>query len=435
MADVQLLLLSKAILHQDLRLVVNSRITPDFFNDDRYRQVFEYLLKHWSQYGTAPDEEVVKRAYPTFEPVDDPQPTEYFIDQLRERRKHALAVEGLDAASRLLIAKETPGTADAMLQAMHEAVVQARLETMAAMDEEASLTTNDYLLLIRERMDDPGYLRGISTGYMGIDLVTGGLQPEQFVVLIGTPKSFKSATLLSMALNVRAQAKVALFVGFEMSNTEQKDRMYSLLSGVGLTKIMRGNLSAKEERAIERAAHILEAGRPFFFSTDITSATTVSGIQAKVQEYDPDVIFVDGAYLMQSEIRGVEPGSPQAITSISRGLKRLAQSTKKPICVTTQASLARAKGGVLSLSSAMYSQAWGQDADIFLGVERQSIEGKEESDEKGSAIVKFRVLESRSGPRADTYLEWDWSKGSVKEVDGSVKEAIRNRSDQGDPGY
>ena len=33
---------------------------------------------------------------------------------------------------------------------------------------------------------NPGYLRGISTGVQGIDYVTGGLQPEQFIVIIGT---------------------------------------------------------------------------------------------------------------------------------------------------------------------------------------------------------------------------------------------------------
>ena len=51
--------------------------------------------------------------------------------------------------------------------------------------------------------------------------------------------------------------------------------------------------------------------RPFIFSTDITSATTVSGIQAKIQQYQPDVVFVDGAYLMQSEL----PKSRAGITT------------------------------------------------------------------------------------------------------------------------
>ena len=223
-----------------------------------------------------------------------------------------------------------------------------------------------------------------------------------------------------MAKAVHEQAKVACFIGYEMSNVEQTDRLVSLYSGVSLTKIMNGTLSEKEFKAVQKALRAVEGMRPFIFSTDITAATTVSGVQAKIQQYQPDVVFVDGAYLMQSEQSGVEAGSPQAMTSISRGMKRLAQSQKIPIVVTTQASLTRSKSG-LSLSSAMYSQAWGQDCDIMLGVERVR-EEKEQAElvdeiNAGPAIVKFRVVESRSGPRRDTLLEWDWSRGSVTEID------------------
>jgi hypothetical protein len=123
---------------------------------------------------------------------------------------------------------------------------------------------------------------------------------------------------------------------------------------------------------------------------------------------------------MQPDDDKIEPGSPAAMTSVSRGFKRLAQSSKIPIVVTTQASLVRSRSG-LSLASGMYTQAWGQDCDVFLGVERQT-DDKDQPDHAGPAKVKFRVIESRSGPRRDTLLEWDWSHGSVTELD---PEAIR----------
>jgi hypothetical protein len=31
--------------------------------------------------------------------------------------------------------------------------------------------------------------------------------------------------------------------------------------------------------------------------------------------------------------------------------------------------------------------------------------------------VKFKVIESRSGPRKLTMLEWDWAHGDVSEID------------------
>jgi DnaB-like helicase C terminal domain len=204
------------------------------------------------------------------------------------------------------------------------------------------------------------------------------------------------------------------------------DRTVSLLSGVSLTKIMNGTLNAREEKAIDRALAEIEAMRSFIFSTDITSATTVSGVQAKIQEYQPDAVFIDGAYLMQSELVRVEPGSPQALTNISRSLKRLAQSSKIPIAITTQASLVRSKGG-LGLQSAMYTQAWGQDSDIFLGVERMGERVADETVSTDPVQVKFKVIESRSGPRKEVILEWDWNKGHVEELDAAV---MRQRLDR-----
>lgn len=417
MADWQAAFLSKVILDEEMQAAVAAGITTEFFRDERYQRVYEFLTAHYGKHGTAPDTEVVAQAFPTMEWKPQRQALSYLIEQMRRDRKFVLLTQGLTMAADHIESED----ADEMEVAMHSALVQARLETSQSQDAdftERQVHVEERLL---DRMDNPGMLRGISTGFKGIDFVTGGLQPEQFIVLLGTPKSFKSATLLAMALAVHAQAKSPLFIGFEMSGIEQEDRTTSLLSGVGLTKIMNGTLSQKEFDAVQRALRAIEPMRPFVFSTDISSATTVSGVQAKIQEYQPDVVFVDGAYLMQSEIQGVEQGSPQALTSISRGLKRLAQSSKIPIVVTTQASLVRSRSG-LSLASGMYTQAWGQDCDVFLGVERQTEDKDREPDHAGPAKVKFRVIESRSGPRKDTLLEWDWAHGSVTELD---PEAIR----------
>lgn len=418
MADWQHAFLSKVVLDGEIMAAVNARITPDFFPDDQYRKVYTFCLDHWQSYGTPADEDVVHGAFPAMRWKPQAQPIGFLIDRLLAHRQFVIVTGGMtEAANYVHDPPDDPETARHLIEPLQGALIQARLETSAARDFDITLSRSSIEELLEDRQQNPGHLRGISTGVDGIDYVTGGLQPEQFIVLIGTPKSFKSATLLHMARAVHQQARVPLFIGFEMSNTEQTDRLLSLASGVSLTKIMQGKFNLQEFREIQKALKLLEDMRPFLFSTDITSATTVSGVQAKIQEYSPDVVFVDGAYLMQSEIPGVETGSPQAMTSVSRNLKRLAQSQRLPIVVTTQASGPRSRGG-LSLSSPMYSQAWGQDCDILLGVERQT---KDDEDETGEATVKFKVIESRSGPRKEVYLVWDWSKGSVRELD-PVKE-------------
>ena len=64
----------------------------------------------------------------------------------------------------------------------------------------------------------------------------------------------------------------------------------------------------------------------------------------------------------------------------------------------------------------MYTQAWGQSSDVLLGVERL----EPDQDDQDEVVVKLKVLTSRSGPRAEAVLVWDWNKGRVTEVDPST---------------
>jgi hypothetical protein len=62
--------------------------------------------------------------------------------------------------------------------------------------------------------------------------------------------------------------------------------------------------------------------------------------------------------------------------------------------------------------------------------------GERKADETGTepVPVKFRVIESRSGPRKEVVLEWDWHRGSVQELDpAAMKERLDRHS--GKPSY
>jgi replicative DNA helicase len=415
--DIQHALLSKIVLNQDVTTAITARINSDFFTDDRHLRVWKYIIDYWGKYGESPDEAVMKLAFPSYEWKDYSQPIGYFIEALRKRRQRAIFTDMLNNAARLLQATDEPDAEEQLHQLVNDAIWQARTETAPTLDqkleeESSGINLDDSL---EDRMDSPGMLRGISTGIQGIDRVTGGFQPQQFIVLIGLPKSLKSSLLLYMAWQAHRQAKSPLFIGFEMTNQEQMDRLLSLISEFSLGKILNGQFTPRQKRQMMWKFRELQQGVPFTLSTDLESATTVSGLQAKIREYIPDVVFIDGAYLMMSEIPKVEQGSPQALTDIARSLKKLAQTLCIPIVVTTQASIHRAKGGQLNPYSAMYTQAWQQSADVLLGVERV-VTDTEENDQT-EVPIKVRVLNSRSGPRTDTHVVWDWSRGSVTELD------------------
>lgn len=415
MADIQHGALSKMVVEGELRSFVDAKITAEFFPDEKWKSVYIFLLNHWKKYSAPPTEDVVKASFPTYAGkwiTNDLQPVQYYIDQLRHRRENFIYLTALQAAADVVADDEDPEKHSNLRRILHEALVQAKTETGSTRDTDLVSGAEAIIQRLAERRESPGHLRGLPTGFDGIDYVTGGLQPEQFIVITGVPKSGKSSFLLYMAKHIHSLGKVPLFVGFEMSNQEQEDRLVSLISGVSLTKIMNGSTERKEFWKVQKALRRLKDLNSFILSADVTSTTTVSNLQAKIADYQPDVLFVDGIYMMESDRldpRQYPKGSPQVLTDISRSLKQLAQSARIPIVVTTQSLVARARGG-LTLASIGYTSAFGQDADLILGVERQP----------DSNLSKFHVMESRSGPRKDVMVEWDWDRGSVTEIDLSV---------------
>ena len=406
--DVQKAVLSKALHDEDFVVLVDARITPEFFPDPTYCRVFEYMLKHWQDYGTAPDLPVVQKAFPSQDWPVHRQPMGYFISQLQKRRAMTILTDALNQAALVISNEEETDPEKTIENTLASALARVRIEVSSSYDTDITQRGYEIAQRLAQRRENPGYLRGISTGFKGIDYVTGGLQPEHLVTITGTPKSFKSATLLYMAWQAHRQGERPLFLGFEMSTVEQEDRLVSLMSGIGLTKIMTGDLSDREEAAAVRAVDMRKSMQSFVLSSDITSATTVSGVQAKIQQYQPAVVFIDGVYLMDPE-GPFDKGSSFALTDITRSLKRLAQQQRIPVVITTQSLLARSKSG-LSLHSIGYTSSFGQDSDLVLGTERLN-------EENMQPIVKFHVIASRSGPRQETFLQWDWAHGRVDEID------------------
>jgi len=411
--DVERALLARIINDQSLPLVVKGRITPEFFRDDTLRRVYEFMLDHWKRYTQAPDLAVVKRSFPSY----DWEPTEhnidYLIDALRDRRHMTILYTALNEAAGLVVKKDDPEITQKIHTLLGEALLRANSEVSPAVDITNEEWGVELINLLEASRNNAGYMRGIATGFTGIDYATGGWQPEQFIVLMGLPKALKSSILLYMFLHAHQQAKRPLFLGFEMSSMEQGQRAASLLSGISLTKIMNGTTTDAEHRLIKAAVRRMVDRRLFCFSEDITNGMTVSGVRAKILDTQPDIVFIDAAYLMQSEIPKIDTTSPAAMTDVARSLKQLAQSTRIPIVVTVQASQTRAAGGKLNAGSAMYTQAWRQSADVLMGTER--ILRGDNDDEAGDVMVKVRVLASRSGPYAESDILWDWRSGFVDE--------------------
>lgn len=408
-ADNARRLISRIVRERHIDTVLLRGVAPDWFNIPEDRQVFDFLTEHYRTYGEVPTGVTVKDNYPSYRLLKVDDSLEYLVDQFLDHRR-AVATQNM--------LNEAVGLWDGNGPRDYERVLSVLRESLRELDE-VSATVSELDLVVEPdgrfheylvRKERDGELLGYATGFPTIDRATAGLQPGQLVTILASPKAGKSTLALKMASVIHQNGSPIVFQSFEMSNLEQQERFDALRAGVSHNRLRRGALSESEEDAYQRMLGSL--GDVPFVLADSASGITVSALAAKVSSRVPDVLFVDGVYLMIDEVTG-EANTPQALTNITRSFKRLAQRLNIPIVITTQALLWKMQGTRLSEKSPGYSSSFLQDSDVVLGLER--IENED-------TTRTLRVIASRNCGPADVTCVWDWNAGVFEEIEGGFEE-------------
>jgi replicative DNA helicase len=403
MADLEQEMISSLMLTRDFTVVSKFAITDEHFFDPTHAKVFTWIREHHQQYGEVPTPSMLKRNWPTYDLIRVEHNGDYYGAELRQQLMHQYLID------------TTADLQDAITDRDPEAgylALARNLELMAPIasgmtDEDLTQTWEARIERYRIARNQKGFLRGLSTGFESIDRVTLGMAGGQFWVLVGLPKTGKSTILLAFAIAVHNHNRRPLFIGFEMTNEEQSTRHDSQLAHVDSLDLMSGRMSREDERLLLSALEPREAMAPFLVSSDVQSATTVSGIAAKIDEHRPDAVFIDGLYMMDDE-SGEPKGSSAALTNITRGLARLTRLKDIPIIGTTQvlASKVTRSFGITS-SSVGYSSSFHQDCHVLVAVE---------ANDTTEDMQTLKLLGNRSGPKVDIDILWEWDTSTFEEI-------------------
>lgn len=408
MANAEHLLISKVLQTGSVSEVIEAGLRPDHFTGD-YQRMWIWMLDYWRKHGAVPTARVFKQEFGDVNVYDaEAEPFSALIDELYYAYKREHIITSIANAMPLL----NDNDVDEAYKKLSEGLQKASLETARLRDVDIIQNWEQRLARYEEMRNMPNALRGIPTGFMGLDRITAGLRPQQLITFVGEAKKGKSMMSLIMANSAHQHGVTPMFVSFEMSIEEQEARYDALLSGISHTKIIRGDITSKEMEKIQKALRLQKNMHPFHFTEDSSSLTTVSAIAAKVQQYRPGILFVDGVYLMDDE-NGEPKGSPQALTNITRSLKRLAQRFDIPIVGTTQVlswKLGNKKSRQVTADSIGYSSSFVQDSDLVLGVES-------DPDIDNQSII--RVILARTAPKGEVRIKWDWQNMDFTEVDES----------------
>jgi replicative DNA helicase len=393
--DNEYRLVSKVITDRNIIPVIEAGVKDDWIVDDDLRRVWKFVREHYGTYSEVPTYTTVKDNYPNFTALKVEDTIDYLIDQTIAFRRKTIALQGAST----VIEKLQGNDHESAILEMSNTVTLVNAQgiqgtTHIDVNADPTIRFKDY-----ENIQN-SILLGIGTGFEKIDEATAGLQGGQLITVIAPPKTGKSQIALQMAINVHEDGKVPMFQSFEMNNHEQLQRHDSMRAHISHGRLRRGKLFESEETRYHDMLADSEGKQPFHL-VDAINGLTVDSLVAKAEQLSPDILFVDGVYLMMDSVTG-EANTPQALTNITRALKRVAQRLNIPVVITTQTLLWKMRGNKVSADSIGYSSSFFQDSDVILGLEPVD-------DDENIRLLK--VVQSRNCPPSETSITWGWDTG------------------------
>ncbi|MBT4856905.1 replicative DNA helicase [Candidatus Uhrbacteria bacterium] len=275
--------------------------------------------------------------------------------------------------------------------------------------------------LHRER----GKLRGIATGFKGLDNLLAGFQKADLIILAARPSVGKTSLALDIIRNVsvRQNAPVGFF-SLEMAKEQLVDRLICAEANVDLWKLRTGRLSDRDDdfpRIGEALASLSEA--PIYI--DDTPVANIMSLRAKARrlkaEHGLSLIVIDYLQLMEGRSRNSE-NRVNEVAEISRGLKQIGRELEVPVLALAQLSRAveSIKPAIPKLSHLRESGSIEQDADVVLFLYRKAADRNYQPDEltpEEKNLAELHIAKHRNGPTGIVRLFFDKTRASFKNME------------------
>ncbi|MCX7397111.1 MAG: replicative DNA helicase [Planctomycetales bacterium] len=266
-----------------------------------------------------------------------------------------------------------------------------------------SESCDEVLEAIRKRQNHEVDGGRLSTGFADLDYHLGGFGEGQMIVLAARPAIGKSALGLNIAANAMKAGNGVLFVSLEMSHQELTERLLSSEASINGHDITSGNISEHQMYELSRCADAVSRNRLFYLDNKHSIADITAKARLAYRKHGVRFVVADYLQLVDAESkRGML--REQAVSAVSRELKRLAMELKIPVLVLSQLNreVEKRDDKRPKLSDIRESGAIEQDANVVLFLHRPDAYDAE--DRPGQAEVI--IAKNRTGPTGTVLLTW-----------------------------
>lgn len=256
-----------------------------------------------------------------------------------------------------------------------------------------------------ETRQEGAALPGISTDFYDLDVMTGGFQRSDLIIVAGRPSMGKTSFAVGIARNIAEKYSVAIF-SLEMSKEQLVQRLLASEAGIESNYLRTGRISQNQWGDLSRALGTLSE-LPMYI--DDTANQTVMQMRSQVRRLQAEqggklgLVLID--YLQLMEGSGSD-NRVQELSKITRSLKGLARELQVPVIALSQLSRgveARTNKRPM-MSDLRESGAIEQDSDLIIMLYRDEYYNENTPDR---GIAEVIITKHRNGPTGVVKLLFD----------------------------
>jgi replicative DNA helicase len=397
-------------------------VSRDLLIDDEI-ELYDLMRSHYRRYGRIPAITTVEAELGIAIPEAE-ETTDYYIAKVHDRKLYNVVRDHFNQLKEHLRANN--------MVAVKEVIEEMRIATRIAHTDNDIRTLSEAVHDVMDEYDyaheNPG-ISGVPTGWPRFDLKTGGYQPGDLVTWVARPSMGKTYNVLHQARMAWQLGYNVLVVTMEMTIEQITRRLAAMHAGINPDFVRKGTLSTYAYRRLQAHVGALVGAERFrMFSGGLRKRC--SDVELLIQEYRPDIVFIDGVYLMQPDSKR----SMQKIEKVSEvfdDLKQMTLAHNLPVVVTTQFNRqAGKKGKDGSLENIAFTDAISTHSSLVVSLSedpasvRTLPSGDKQSTRRLATFLKGREGESGIHTLNYSFTPMDFSE--VTHIDGEVADEDGN---------
>lgn len=370
-----------------------------------HNDVWDFIRNYFEHNSSVPPTNLVVDKFRDFQPIDGVGATKHHLEELQTE----YLTDSLKDILRSAAGDVQQGEGNKALDNLITQTSELKKNTSAIRDIDVTDLESAVAYFENLKVQQAAGHVGIKTGLPGFDnYLPSGIMPGQLGVFLAYPGIGKSWLALYFAVQAWKQGKTPLIISLEMSETEVRNRVFTIM-GEGLwshRKLSNGNVELDTLKAWH-AKHL--QGKPEFhiISNDQGGEINPSVLRGKIDQYKPDFVIVDYLQLMAPNQKS--DNETVRMKNLSRELKLMAIGEEVPIIAISSATPDDANDltSVPTLGQTSWSRQIAYDADWVIALGRA----------QNSDVIECAFRKNRNGFMGDFLVQVDFDKGYYRYKD------------------